>query len=68
MVKNLDIQITRHLTHEEHIAIVEAALMLEKAFKRNMHTIQVRPNIENPADCFGVMFMFDLTLIAKKTY
>lgn len=50
----------RDLSYEEHMAIIEAARLLEKAFKKKVFAATIAPNDANAQDVYGVQFNFDL--------
>ena len=58
-MKELRNMTTRHLTSDEHHALLDVVDLLEKAFRRKVHTLTVNPDRENSDDVFGIMVGFD---------
>lgn len=50
----------RNLDVEEWRAIMDAAQILEKAFKRKLFQCNVNPPENNPDDVWGISFGFDM--------
>lgn len=60
--KNLS---ARNLEMEEHRALLDCVDILEKAFKKKIHSCQINPNKENQTDIWGISFAFDLWGVLK---
>lgn len=60
MVRNFKNYVERSLTEEEMKALIEAAGILSKAFKRPMYQIQINPNEHCKSDVWGIAFALDL--------
>lgn len=58
-MKELRNNTLRHLSGEEHRALLDMVELMERAFKKKVHTVTVTPDKENPDDVFGVMVGFD---------
>ncbi len=58
-MKELRNNTLRHLSSEEHRALLDMVDALEKAFKKKVHTVTVTPDKENQEDVFGIMVGFD---------
>lgn len=56
---------TINLETEQQIEILKAAKILETAFSRKIHTIQINPNKNNIEEVYGIAFGFDLSDIRR---
>lgn len=53
-------RLARSMDWDEVEAIIQAAKVLEKGFKKTTFKIIVNPNEANPTDAWGILFSFDL--------
>lgn len=58
-MKNLNNLLQRHLEVEEMQAVLEAVKILERAFKKKVHTLWINPDKEQPTQPFGITLSFD---------
>lgn len=64
-MKNFYNNANRELSDDEMLALIECNKILKKAFSREIHSIEIRPNNDNKSDIYGILFSFNISDIGR---